>query len=55
MKITPNILKTIPQFADLDEIELIQVIDCFSMQRVAAGEVLYEEGPTGDYWIASNI
>jgi CRP-like cAMP-binding protein len=42
--ITTLVLKRIPLFSDLDEIELVQVMACFSMRSVAAGEVLYAEG-----------
>jgi CRP-like cAMP-binding protein len=44
MTVTADILKGIPLFADLEEVELLQVIACFSLVSVAAGETLYAEG-----------
>ena len=44
MRITPEILLSVPLFADLDEIELVQVMACFSLQKLVQGETLYAEG-----------
>lgn len=44
MTITPDILKGIALFSDLDDVELLQVMGCFSLVNVAAGEILYGEG-----------
>lgn len=44
MTITPEILQDIALFADLEEAELVQVMACFSLVSVAAGETLYVEG-----------
>jgi CRP-like cAMP-binding protein len=44
MTVTPELLKKIPVFNDLHEVELTQIMGCFSCVSVPAGETLYSEG-----------
>ena len=44
MSVTPDILQGLPLFSELGEVELVQVMTCFSLKQVAAGEDLYIEG-----------
>ncbi len=44
MTVTPELLKQIPMFSDLQEAELVAIMGCFTEASIAAGETIYLEG-----------
>ncbi len=44
MTVTPELLKKIPMFGDLQEAEIEEIAGCFTEASIAAGETLYVEG-----------
>jgi CRP-like cAMP-binding protein len=44
MTVTPELLRRIPMFDDLQDAELIEIMSCFNEAHVAAGEQIYLEG-----------
>ena len=44
MTVTPELLKQVPMFSDLQETEFAGIMGCFSLASVAAGDTLYVEG-----------